>query len=84
MPGWVQFDRPQRCWFWLLYSCVHKCAALAYFTLTDTACTTPARQAGDCGWHPSVLQAASSRKPKIVQVPKSSKRGRNRPRGLRK
>ena len=33
MPGWVQFDRPQRCWFWLLYSCVHKCTALAcYFT----------------------------------------------------
>ena len=29
MPGWVQFDRPQRCWFWLLYSCVHRCAAAA-------------------------------------------------------
>ena len=29
MPGLVQFDRPQRCWFWLLYSCVHRCAAAA-------------------------------------------------------
>ena len=32
MPGWVQFDRPQRCWFWLLYSCVHRCAAAAALT----------------------------------------------------
>ena len=79
MPCLVQFDRPQRCWFWLLYSCVHKCAALACFTPTDAACTTPARQSRS--GLASVLQAASSRKPKIVQVPKSSKRGRNRPRG---
>ena len=60
MPGWVQFDRPQRCWFWLLYSCVHKCTALDSFTLTYAACTTPARQSRP--GLASVLQAASSRK----------------------
>jgi hypothetical protein len=46
MPGLVQFDRPQRCWFWLFDYGVHRCAALACFTHTDAACTTPPRQAG--------------------------------------
>ena len=32
MPGLVQFDRPQRCWFWLFDYGVHRCEALACFT----------------------------------------------------
>jgi hypothetical protein len=51
--------RPQRSRIWLFDYGVHRCAALACFTLTDAACTTPPRQRS-CGWHPSVLQAASS------------------------
>ena len=60
MPGWVQFDRPQRCWFWLLYSCVHRCAAAAQcHALRAGACVRFVARAEGCRATASVLQDAS-------------------------
>ena len=56
MPGWVQFDRPQRCWFWLLYSCVHRCAAAAALPRAEGA---RGRAAVPGSANASVLQHAS-------------------------
>ena len=56
MPCLVQFDRPQRCWFWLLYSCVHKCTC--YFT-RYAAWASLRKQLACGGWLASVLQDAS-------------------------